>query len=1297
MVLALALIALLALPSEALGALNGNAFYGGSGAQGGQFISSGAIAVNQTGAGGASPGDLYVIDGARIQQLSPSGEFIRAFGLGVGGPGVNVCTEASSCVAGEASGQAGALSGPNAIAIDQATGTVYVGSLANHRIDTFSAAGEFEGAFGWAVKATGSAEELQFCTTATGCKAGSSGSGAGQFASAGEGKLSIALSPLNGHIVIGDPGSARIDEFAPSITAGKVTGVSFVRGYGLGAATGASEFQICTTVCHTPPLIVGSTKPGVFNHGYPNAVAVDSSGKVYAFDWYRGGEEPQPLEEKRPPQPRIQTFDPEGHFVGMFSTDKSLEFTNQLEIDPANGHLLASNGFRMFEFDAAGTSLGQIFNTGEKSSFIGSARNAGPGAIYITIQSPDKGVVELVEGEGTPPTVSIDPVSGITGTTAQFSGSVDPEGLFASYDFEYSSDGGLRWTQLPQGQLPSDSSPHPVSAKATGLEGLQSYQVRLSATKLFSSTPAFAETTFQTEEAPPIASKTSIAAISDSGARLEGTINPQNMTAAYRFECVSQAHFEAEGYAGATEVPPGGATIQAAGKAVAVSQQITGLAPATSYRCRLTASTPAGVDTGQEATFATFGVQQSGLPDGRVFEQATPIDKNGADALGREHLLRAAADGSAISYFITGGGGLQGGGGQDFPTYEATRGAVGWESHAFLPDSSAGERAQVSGWSEDLKRDYVLVWNSGTTATFYEQDLATGELTEIVSGLVPETGALYAAETPGGAQVLFESKSALAPEAIAGVWNLYVWDSGSGTLSLVSVLPDESTAPSGAFAGSYHWAELSTAAQKRGGANSDEFTQGLHVLSADGSKAFFTTSSVNQLYMREGIGTPNPTTSQVSASQKTNGSGPGGKDPKGPKKAAFMEATPDGRYVFFTSQEELTNDANTGTADQGNDLYRYDTETKELIDVSVDATGNGAEVQGVLGASADGSYVYFAANGALAKGAATGKCESSPVTGWGGANTGNCSIYLWHDGEVSFVSEISGEPGSGGLNWTPSRTPTLGTVNPDKTARVSEDGRALVFATTVSPTAYDSEGKDELYRYAVGGSLSCLSCSPNSAPPLGSMTLQDMTPGFTTPVNPAPFLRQNVSADGDRAFFETPDKLVASDVDGDNGCPVLRNGLIRSCQDVYEWETKGTGSCESEAQDGGCLFLISTGESNEPSYFAGASSNGEDAFFFTRQPLVRQDTDQLYDVYDARVGGGIASQNEAPPTPCEGETCKLGTAAAPGVQSAGSASFSGPGDPKPNRKKHHAKKHHKKHAKHNKRAKRHTKKQRTHR
>src|SRR5262249_27571980 len=103
-------------------------------------------------------------------------------------------------------------------------------------------------------------------------------------------------------------------------------------------------------------------------------------------------------------------------------------------------------------------------------------------------------------------------------------------------------------------------------------------------------------------------------------------------------------------------------------------------------------------------------------------------------------------------------------------------------------------------------------------------------------------------------------------------------------------------------------------------------------------------------------------------------------------------------------------------------------------------------------------------------------------------------------------------------------------------------------------------------------------------------------------------------------------------------------------QDLYEWE-------------GGRIRLISTGTSSAGSSFAGASANGDDVYFLTRQSLVGQDTDDNVDLYDARVDGGLPSQNPSPQQPCAGDDCNPPAATAPTATPAASITFSGPPNP----------------------------------
>jgi hypothetical protein len=133
-------------------------------------------------------------------------------------------------------------------------------------------------------------------------------------------------------------------------------------------------------------------------------------------------------------------------------------------------------------------------------------------------------------------------------------------------------------------------------------------------------------------------------------------------------------------------------------------------------------------------------------------------------------------------------------------------------------------------------------------------------------------------------------------------------------------------------------------------------------------------------------------------------------------------------------------------------------------------------------------------------------------------------------------------------------------------------------------------------------------------------------------------LPRNLMADGRRAFFETARPLVTAD----------ENNAI----DVYEWE-------DSDLDGEGDLRLISSGRGATDAKFLDASMSGNDVFFTSRDRLVGIDTDNQVDLYDARVGGGIAAQNPAPaPPPCEGDDCQGTLSGAPFLPGVGSGGAS---------------------------------------
>ncbi len=871
----------------------------------------------------------------------------------------------------------------------------------------------------------------------------------------------------------------------------------------------------------------------------------------------------------------------------------------------------------------------------------------------------------------------------ITRTTATLTSKLDPDGSETAYHFSYitqkayEEDGnsfgqGAQSAPNPDAHIGAANSDQEISQALTELKAGTAYRFRLLATN-----PAVAgnpiegpEASLETLPAVKIDS-TSLAVATDTTATLAAQINPQGGATTYHFSYITQKAYEEDANSfgpGAQSAPTTDASIGAGASDVSVSQSIEGLSPATLYRFRVLATGPDGSTEGPIQSFDTYPpAGPGGLPDNRAYEQVTPVNKDGDSAIGDENSMQASPSGERITFDSTGTfPGAEGA--SNLPTYMATRSAAGWSTQGLLPlEYDISDRyAYVFGWSDDLSQAAVgAKLPSEPRPNVFLRDSESAALHPLFP---PGAGSPTGIADFAPSDLLFEATGQLLPGAAPGATNLYQWNHGS--LSLIGLIPPPGKTscggppapaceapPGGSFAGPYDFlhANLFT-----GGATAAYYTQ--NTLSADGSRAFFTAAETGQLYLRE-MRENGATTVQVSASQKTNGTGPGGTDPNGPQPAAFMAATPDGSHVFFTSCEQLTDDSTSGCYTEGgtptgNDLYRYEAASGSLTDLTPDHNpedSRGADVLGVLGTSEDGSNVYFAAAGAL-----TGEEVNAKGAK---AQSGGPNLYLSHDGSVRFIAtlDVSGQVPRqvrDSANWAPNGS--FGNIE-HRTARVSAEGNVLLFSSTQPLTGYHNTPPDgacgqgsapcaEFYRYdATSGQLDCVSCNPTGVPPNGNARLHSINPNQPMPNLKMTMLPRNLSADGSRVFFESPDPLVPSDT----------NGVL----DVYEWEATGAGTCHRTDQDGGCLFLLSTGKSPDPSYFADASSNGNDAFFFTTSSLVGQDNDQIQDVYDARVGGGLPTQNPSTASPCSAESCKPPPSPPPTTQSSGSAAFSGPPNP----------------------------------
>jgi hypothetical protein len=327
-------------------------------------------------------------------------------------------------------------------------------------------------------------------------------------------------------------------------------------------------------------------------------------------------------------------------------------------------------------------------------------------------------------------------------------------------------------------------------------------------------------------------------------------------------------------------------------------------------------------------------------------------------------------------------------------------------------------------------------------------------------------------------------------------------------------------------------------------------------------------------------------------------------DPPGTvQPAAVVGADRKLEHVYFLSQN-LT-DASTPNVVS---LYRYDTTSDASHALAllgaVSATSNGTDVS-YLQVSADGSTVLFASQAALTPDAPT------PTT---------LKLYAWRNGGLEYIAELV--------------EPTLDFW------WVSPNGRYFAFASAANITGYDATNVAcsntrlgehgaclEIYRYdADAKTIVCASCPVDGRRPVASAYIGETFADVGTHAFP-----RAVNDDG-RVIFGSKEQLVEKDTN--------------SVEDVYEF-------------DGQQQRLISTGDGG-PALLGEISTNGNDVFFTTQDRLVAADTDNSTDVYDARVGGGIASQGPPPPsTACSGEDCRGSAGASPPSGSASTEAVGG--------------------------------------
>ena len=694
----------------------------------------------------------------------------------------------------------------------------------------------------------------------------------------------------------------------------------------------------------------------------------------------------------------------------------------------------------------------------------------------------------------------------------------------------------------------------------------------------------------------PEVKATWVETVKETSANLQAEVDPKGSVTTYRFEYVTAAAFGASGFANSIKAPLGGEADAGGneGPLKVPAQHIGGLQPATSYRYRVIAKSTEGSTIGPTRYLET--------------DESTPTFSL-PDGRGWEMVSPVEKNngGIAAPESLFGGGVPQAAAQGSALTYDSSSSFASAEGASGT--SQYLSRRDADGWSTEnltvplISGSYPRESDSGVPYQLFSGDLTSALLSNgrrcrgEATACPVANPPLPGSGAPEGYRNYYLLSSTGAFSALLGAADVASQQADDFEVTLAGASPDLSQVVLSSCSGL-----TADATEVLGpGTECDPAKQNLYRRSASGLIL------VNVL-PGDAQGTPGAALAP----------GPGA---LGPSRAfftvtgnlylregaqtlqvdeslggggAFEAASSDGSVAFFT---------------KAGHLYRYSGP------IATDLTPSGG-VLGVLGTSADGSYLYYLTS---------------------------AGVFLRH-GATTVMIAAAADPG----NYPPATG----------TARVSADGIHLAFVSAAASSAYDNNGKDEVYLYsAASGVLTCVSCNPSGERPLGSSSI----PGALANGEALRTYKPRVlSASGTRLFFESSDELVSQDT---NNAP-----------DVYQWEAAGTGDCTKPI---GCVNLVSSGRDGRGASFVDASADGSDAFFLTEGSLIPSDPSAA-DVYDARVGGGFPLPR--PSIPCVGDACQAvpgepedptpGTIASR-AQGNPALKFSGRGKAKKHRDKHH--------------------------
>ena len=197
------------------------------------------------------------------------------------------------------------------------------------------------------------------------------------------------------------------------------------------------------------------------------------------------------------------------------------------------------------------------------------------------------------------PGVSTDAVgSGPTVDSVMLAGTVNPEGVTATYHFDYGPSSSYgQSTPAPGPELASATSGQYVTTTLSGLTLGTVYHYRLVAANTGGTTYG-PDQTFTTYATAPTLTTGPAQNVGQSTAQLTGTINAQGAETTYQFQYGTTIY-----YAASAPVPAANAGSSATDQSMITN--VAGLAPSTTYHYRLVASNAGGTSYGADQALTT--------------------------------------------------------------------------------------------------------------------------------------------------------------------------------------------------------------------------------------------------------------------------------------------------------------------------------------------------------------------------------------------------------------------------------------------------------------------------------------------------------------------------------------------------------------------------------------------------------------------------------------------------------------------------------------------------------------------